>query len=251
MTGPSSSIRVRALLLAALVSGVAFPSTSSVVQADAAARGASKAVLLPQVAKYVAQLPQGFGAIPGDRKQQLDKLALFVRSKLAAGEKARLLFICTHNSRRSHMSQLWSTVAAARYGIEGVETYSGGVEVTAFNARAVAAMERAGLQIQKPEGENPHYRVGYAKNRPALEAFSKKYDDTSNPHDGFAAVMTCSQADKNCPLINGATLRVALPFEDPKVSDGTPAEAATYDERAKQIATEMFYLFSRIEPAKS
>jgi hypothetical protein len=58
--------------------------------------------------------------------------------------------------------------------------------------------------------------------------------------------MTCSEADKNCPVVRGAAVRVALPYEDPKVADGTPAEAARYDERSRQIATEMFYLFSEV-----
>ncbi|HEY6877527.1 MAG TPA: hypothetical protein VI299_05880 [Polyangiales bacterium] len=217
------------------------------VHADTGGSPKSKAVLLPQLSQYTKQLSAGFDAIPQDRKQQLEKIALFVRSKLAAGEKAKLVFICTHNSRRSHMSQLFASVAAANYGIDGVETYSGGVETTAFNPRAIAALERAGFKVENPGGDNPHYKVSYAKNRPPVEAFSKKYDDASNPHEGFVAVMTCSQADKNCPSIQGSSLRVAVPYEDPKVSDGTPEEAATYDQRAKQIATEMFYLFSRVD----
>jgi arsenate reductase len=237
-----------ALLAALYLGGAALagiPATA--VQADAGGGAKSKAVMLPQLAQYTKALSAGFDAIPQDRKQQLEKLALFVRSKVSAGEKAKLVFICTHNSRRSHMSQLFATVAAANYGIEGVETYSGGVESTAFNPRAVAALERAGFKLENPGGENPHYKVTYAKNRPPVEAFSKKYDDAFNPHEGFVAVMTCSQADKNCPSIQGSALRVAVPYEDPKVSDGTPEEAATYDRRAKQIATEMFYLFSRVD----
>ena len=220
------------------------------VRADTSASSKSKAALLPKLARYTKPLGSAFATIPEDRKQKLEKIALFVRSKRAAGEKARLVFICTHNSRRSHMSQLFATVAATSYGIDGVETFSGGVEATAFNPRAVAALERAGFQTANPGGDNPHYRVTYARDRPPVEAFSKKYDDPANPHDGFAAVMTCSQADKNCPSIQGSSLRVAVPYEDPKVSDGTPEEAATYDQRAKQIATEMFYLFSRVQPAK-
>jgi len=218
-------------------------------RADTGAQAAPKVELLPQLAAYTKALARESASIPEDRKLKLQKIALFVRSKRAAGEVAKLTFICTHNSRRSHMSQLWATVAAASYGVDGVEAYSGGVEATAFNPRAVAALERAGFRIENPGGDNPHYRVRYAKNRPPVEAFSKKYDDPFNPREGFAAVMTCSHADKNCPSIAGASLRVAVPYEDPKVSDGTPDEARTYDERAKQIAVEMFYLFSRVGAA--
>lgn len=239
-------------LAAALFAGATALAGGAVtaVRADTGGSAKSKAVMLPRLSQYTKPLSSGFDAIPPERKQHLEKIALFVRSKIAAGEHAKLVFICTHNSRRSHMSQLFASVAAANYGIDGVETYSGGVEATAFNPRAVAALERAGFKIENPGGDNPHYRVTYAKNRPPVEAFSKKYDDPFNPHDGFVAVMTCSQADKNCPSIQGSSLRVAVPYEDPKASDGTPDEAATYDQRAKQIATEMFYLFSRVDPKR-
>lgn len=206
---------------------------------------AKPATLNAPLKKYVDSLVPKIDEVPAERKQSLDKLAKFVRSKVDAGKTAKLTFICTHNSRRSHMGQLWAAVAAAHYGIGNVETYSGGTEATAFNPRAVAAMKRAGFAIESPGGDNPHYQVTFAKDAPKQECFSKKFDDAANPSEEFAAVMTCTQADKSCPVVKGAALRVAVPYEDPKVADDTPGEAAKYDERAQQIATEMLYLFSR------
>jgi arsenate reductase (thioredoxin) len=58
--------------------------------------------------------------------------------------------------------------------------------------------------------------------------------------------MTCDEADQDCPFVKGAALRISLPYEDPKVADGTPEEAARYDARSRQIATEMLYLFSKV-----
>ena len=203
--------------------------------------------LLPELRVFAESLPAGFDEIPADRKRELDKLALFLRTRQTSGETAKVVFICTHNSRRSHMGQVAATLAAAYYDIGAVEAYSGGTEVTAFNPRAVAALERLGFEIDKPGGSNPRYKVTFADNRPPIEAFSKKYDNAVNPARGFAAVMTCSHADQNCPTVSGATLRIPLHFVDPKRSDGTPSEAETYDARAKQIATEVFYAFSRIK----
>jgi hypothetical protein len=77
-----------------------------------------------------------------------------------------------------------------------------------------------------------------------LTCFSKSYEDASNPQQGYCAVMTCSHADENCPLIPGAALRISLPFEDPKAFDGTNEETARYDECCRQIAREMLYAFS-------
>ena len=204
--------------------------------------------LNPQLEAYVTRVVgEGFDAIPDERKQRLRRLAEFVGEKRAAGESADLTYICTHNSRRSHMSQLWAATAAAWYGVDGVKTFSGGTEATAFNPRAVAALERAGFEIENPGGDNPHYQVKYGPASPPMESFSKKYDDPFNPADGFAAVMTCSAADKSCPVVMGADLRVGIPYEDPKVADGTPGEAARYDERCRQIAGEMLYLFSQVK----
>jgi arsenate reductase len=244
--------RRRFLLAVSFLCLAASAPGASAVLAEGRPAAAPKGVLLPKLAQFTKSLAGEFASIPQERREKLEKLALFVRTKRDAGEQAKLTFICTHNSRRSHMSQLWASVAALSYGVDNVETFSGGVEATAFNPRAVAALERAGFKIASPAtGDNPHYRVTFAKNRPSVEAFSKKYDDAVNPHESFVAVMTCSQADKNCPSIQGSSLRVALPYEDPKLSDGTPEEAATYDARVKQIATEMFYLFSRVDAQRS
>jgi protein-tyrosine-phosphatase len=203
--------------------------------------------LLPALHDYVESLPDEFDPIPEERKQTLGQIAEFVRRERAAGRSAKLVFICTHNSRRSHMSQVWAATAAAYHGLEGIETYSGGTEATAFNPRAVAALARAGFDIPAPApADNPHYQLAYASGRASLEAFSKVYSAPSNPQAEFAAIMNCSEADEACPFVRGATFRIALAYDDPKLADGTPDERARYDERCRQIAREMFDLFAQL-----
>lgn len=216
--------------------------------ADTPTKTGEPDAMYPELSTYIESVVSDMAAIPQERKDQLKKIALFVKTKTQSNEPANLTFICTHNSRRSHLSQVWAATAAAYYGIkDGVNTYSGGTEATAFNPRAVAAIERAGFKVENPGGENPHYQVTYADGVTPMECFSKKYDDPSNANDNFAAVMTCSDADKNCPFIPGASLRVPIPYVDPKESDGSDQEAATYDERCKQIATEMFFIMSQVK----
>ena len=200
--------------------------------------------LNPGLSTYTASLEDGFGAIPLKRQELLEKIATFIRNKKRFEEPARLTFICTHNSRRSHFGQAWAQVAAYYYGVKGVECYSGGTEATAANPRTIAALQRAGFQVEMAiNGVNPQYRLIFAEGEMPVMAFSKVYDAPVNPSEDFVAVMTCTQAEEECPFIPGAALRVALPYDDPKSSDGSPAEAATYDERCRQIATEMFYIF--------
>ncbi|MCB0815108.1 MAG: hypothetical protein KDB87_18330 [Flavobacteriales bacterium] len=168
-----------------------------------------------------------------------------MKERKTAGADAELTFICTHNSRRSHLSQLWAATAAWSLGLDYVRTFSGGTEATAFNPRAVAAVERAGFQVQKPEGSNPMVAVSFTKDHEAERCWSKRYDDPANPQKDFCAVMTCSEADKNCPIVFGALDRISLPYQDPKKADGTPMEATRYDERCLQIATELWYVMQQ------
>lgn len=195
----------------------------------------------------IAALIPASRALPDDRKAELQQLAAYMNDRRAAKKPVNLLFICTHNSRRSHIAQLWASVAAAYFDLNGIAAYSGGTEVSAFNPRAVAALRRAGFLIDGGgDGANPHYQVTFAAGQVPMELFSKKYSDASNPQSDFVAVMTCAQADESCPLVEGAALRVPLHYEDPKAADGTPGEDATYDARVRQIGSEMLYLFARI-----
>ena len=199
----------------------------------------------PRLQQYVSRALLLVDEIPDERKRALGRVSEFVATKRAAREDAELVFICTHNSRRSQMGQLWAAAAAAHFEIAGVVAYSGGTEATAFNPRAVAAMQKAGFVIENPGGANPRYRVTLGEDGPVIECFSKRYDDPPNPALGFAAIMTCSEADEACPVVAGAALRVPIQYEDPKIADGRPNEADRYDERCLQIGTEMLYLFSR------
>ncbi|MEL6538765.1 MAG: protein-tyrosine-phosphatase [Bacteroidota bacterium] len=199
------------------------------------------------ITEYIELAVQGIGQIPESRIPILDQVVSFVRDQQAANLPVNLVFICTHNSRRSHFGQVWAATMASFFGIENVHTYSGGTETTAFNPRAVAALQRIGFQIHNPGGENPHYQVRFSDATEPLEAFSKVYDDPSIPTDIKAAVMTCSEADANCPFVPGARKRISLTYQDPKEADDTPEEQARYDERCLQIATEMAYVMQTLK----
>ena len=184
-----------------------------------------------------------------ERKKLLQVLIDYIKKKQAAEEEVHLNFICTHNSRRSQFAQIWAIIAANYYGID-VSCYSGGTEVTSFNERAVESLKRSGLIIFHEGDQNPTYSITYSEDSAAIEAYSKLYDASANPTTEFAAVMTCSDADANCPFIPGAKKRIPLHYEDPKEFDESPEEETMYDERSKQIASEMFYVFSQINDNK-
>src|SRR5882757_7571084 len=207
----------------------------------------SNANLLPALRPYVNEVAGEVATLSPERKQVLNEIATDISGRLKARKPANLTFICTHNSRRSHMSQIWAATAAYYYGIENVHTFSGGTQATACNCRTVAAMRRVGFDIEDAtSGDNPIYLVRYATDRPVIRAYSKLYNGDANPNRDFIALMTCSVADKSCPVVQGASSRYAIHYVDPRLCDDTPTETTAYNERCREIALEMFYIMSEV-----
>ncbi|KAA2222966.1 MULTISPECIES: arsenate-mycothiol transferase ArsC [Chryseobacterium] len=186
--------------------------------------------------------------ISEDRKATLAPLVDFIQKRVEEQKEVTINFICTHNSRRSHLSQVWAQVASVYYNLSNVICYSGGTEETAMFPKVVETLQEQGLFINKiSDTENPVYTIKYDEDKHPIIGFSKRYDSSFNPTSGFVAIMTCSQADGGCPFIAGADKRIPITFEDPKISDNTPEQTAVYNERSLQIGAEMFYVFSQIK----
>lgn len=185
-----------------------------------------------------------------ERKTVLNEVIQLLTEYFSEVDDPELTFICTHNSRRSHLSQVWAQVASEFYDLGNlrVQTYSGGTEATACNPRTVNAFRRAGFSVVKStDTDNPKYLLQFAENRPAMELFSKVYDQEGNPTHNYAAIMTCDHADQNCPIVRGCNKRISFPFVDPKVADDTNQESMTYDNRLREIGRELFYVFRNVE----
>ena len=183
-----------------------------------------------------------------NRKEILKPLIDYIQNKVECQQEIRLNFICTHNSRRSHLSQVWAQVMAFHFGIENVYCYSGGTEATAMFPKVGETLTNQGFLIQKlSENSNPVYAVTFSENQHPIICFSKTFDDTFNPKSGFAAIMTCSSADEGCPFITGAEKRFPIRYDDPKAFDETDLMNAKYAERSIEIASEMYYIFSKIK----
>jgi arsenate reductase (thioredoxin) len=198
---------------------------------------------LSKTIKSVAEIP-----VSEERKEILNALVDYIQSKVTNHEEVRLNFICTHNSRRSHLSQIWAQTMAFHFGIKNVFCYSGGTEATAMFPKVGETLQNQGFQIEKlSEEKNPVYAVKFDENEHSLICFSKVFDATFNPQSHFSAIMTCSQADEGCPFIAGAEKRLPIRYDDPKAFDGTEFMNAKYAERSLEIASEMHYVFSQIK----
>lgn len=191
---------------------------------------------------------QNFENISPERRSLLQPLVDYIQQKVEDKEPVNINFICTHNSRRSHLAQIWAQTAAAYFDIPNVHCYSGGTEETALFPTVAETLRQQGFSVLKiADNNNPIYAIKCSDNALPIIGFSKKYDHAFNPAAAFAAVMTCSQADGGCPFIAGAEKRIPITYEDPKISDGTALQSKVYTERSEEIATEMFYVFSQIK----
>ncbi len=210
-----------------------------------------KSDLFSSIQNYCEEVEQNFDSIKQERKQLLLNLSEYITGKLADGESAKIIVICTHNSRRSHLGQIWLSVAADYYGVTGIQTFSGGTEATAFNPNAIQALEKVGFGINADDKEtqNPRYSITWSEDQKPYVAFSKKYEEAPNPASGFVAVMVCSEADEGCPFVPGTDFRLSLPFDDPKAFDGTDQQDQKYDERCREIATQMLFVLKHVQIA--
>ena len=187
-------------------------------------------------------------SISKERHLVLKPLIEFIQAKVDANQEIRLNFICTHNSRRSHLSQIWAQTLASYYNLKNVTCYSGGTEATALFPAVTETLKQTGFQVQTvSKGENPVYAIKYDENEQPIIGFSKRYDDNFNPKNHFAAIMTCSQADEGCPFVMGAEKRIPITYEDPKAFDNSTQQMEKYMERSLQIALELKYVYSQIK----
>lgn len=195
---------------------------------------------------YCASLIRQFDTIPSHRQTLLRELSDYIATQIAMQKDINLLFVCTHNSRRSHFGQIWAAVAADFFDVQAVHAFSGGTESTCFNENAIEALRSLGFDINATtDTNNPVYHVIFSENQ-TITCFSKCYDDNVNPHANFAAIMTCSDAEQNCPVIFGADKRIGICYDDPKAFDNTPMQETAYHARCEQIAIEMLFVFAQL-----
>lgn len=206
-------------------------------------------LVLASLQETIKNVKQNF--IAPERKLLLDDLVSIIQQKMNKNEAIHLNFICTHNSRRSHLAQIWAQTMAYYFKVKNVFCYSGGTETTALFPMIVETLTKQGLQIEKKDDSiNAHYAIKYAEKELPIIAFSKLVNDKINPKNNFVAIMTCTQAEKDCPLVLGAEKRIVISYEDPKIFDGTAQQVQKYEERSLQIATEMYYIFTQLEIKK-
>lgn len=200
-------------------------------------------ILNEQVSSLTSSLREQYDKIDFDRKVELIDLSEIITQEIHFNKAVHLNFICTHNSRRSQLAQIWMKTAALHFGIDNVFTYSGGTEATAFNHRMVTALQGEGFEIEKlDETKNPKYKLELSEEEMHNIFYSKVYDDPANPQSGYLAIMVCDAANEACPLVTGSKEKHSLTYTDPKSFDDSPKESEMYTQKVHEIGREMLFL---------
>ena len=114
-------------------------------------------------------------------------------------EKARVLFLCTHNSARSQMAE----GLLRHLGGDRFEAYSAGTQATHVRPLAIRAMDEIGVDISGQESKTLDRYLG-------------------KPFDYVIAV--CDDANEACPFFPGAERRLHWSVADPSAAEGTDEE---------------------------
>lgn len=182
-----------------------------------------------------------------ERKNLLLKIAKGISLEYKKEGVVNLNFICTHNSRRSQLGQVWGFFAANYFNLN-ISSFSGGTEVTAFYRNTVKTLQSVGFSFHLANfsHQNPKYVISFEGTSKSIFGFSKRFDNEENLKP-FIAITTCNNADANCPFIPDAIDRFHLPFVDPKSSDSTDLQDESYLKTNQQIAAEVYFIFAEVK----
>ena len=111
----------------------------------------------------------------------------------------RVLFLCTGNSCRSQMAEGWGR----NLGGGVLDARSAGIEAHGKNARAIAVMREAGVDISTQESTML----------------------TQNLLEWAEVLVTvCGHADEHCPVLPPGKRKIHWPLPDPAKATGTETE---------------------------
>jgi len=211
-------------------------------------RHTSKGKLYPILNEYVKELYREFRDIPEERRFRLNEIVDYVQNQRMLNKNPQLLFISSNQASIGQMIQIWAETAAYYYGLTGIKTYSGGMNPQGISTSTIVSLERAGFIVYRSNIEGVDlYKVKYSYNLRPIQIFPKKIDYRINPRADYMAIMVERSADINISRVRGTHDRLSLPYNDPLQYEDSAMEDGAYDHLCRQIALEMFYVFSQLK----
>lgn len=184
---------------------------------------------------YISETIDNFSLSPG-RVDMLEKIATTLFKIKSTQDELNVVFVCTHNSRRSHMAQVMFAAMVEHLEIDHTNSFSAGTEATEVHPLTISSLQEVGFDVVKKDSTHK-----LTSGDMSLDLFSKKYDHPSIKSP-FVAIMVCDEADNSCPTLPQAVKRFSLPYKDPKSADGTEVEQKVYATTLYKIGEEMAIL---------
>lgn len=200
------------------------------------------------IVSKINQLEGQVNLITAKRKEELKHLAELIVSEYDDYGEVDIIVICTENSLRSQLVQLWVKSISENYNLDFLNAFSGGTKVTSFNSNMVNALSDYGFSIEKLNDiENPGYLISQSEDDKSTDVmFSKLYDDEFNPEYDFIALIVCDVAAENCPVVEDSSHRLVLPYENVKQFDNTEEQLDKYKEKIEEIGREMMFMIMNV-----
>ncbi|NJN27464.1 MAG: hypothetical protein HC819_16570 [Cyclobacteriaceae bacterium] len=203
--------------------------------------------LYPILNEYIKDFPKEFRKIPEERRYRLNEMVYYLEEQEKNRNAWQLMFISSNQSTVGQMAQVWAKIAAYYFGLEKLQTFSGGLQAEPISVNTILALEKAGCIVYKNDlnGLNV-YQVKYAYNINPIILYPKKTDHVKNPANDFMAVFVNEHADMNMRNVRGTFNRLLLPYEDLSAYDGSAIDTRQYEESNRKMAVEMFYVFAQL-----
>tara|TARA_Y100001949_G_C15986510_1_gene330879 strand:+ start:2001 stop:2567 length:567 start_codon:yes stop_codon:yes gene_type:complete len=167
------------------------------------------------------------------RKKRLDNIASVINENL--NKTRSIVFLCTHNSRRSQICEVWGKVFAEIYR-KKININSAGAFKTVVHSQVYESIVKCGLVVDNKK------EIFFDKKKFKLN--SKTIDSLTMKN--FIAVMTCSNAEKSCPNDPRSIRNIKMFFNDPRIYDETDKMSREYLNTTIYIAEELNYIFKNI-----
>lgn len=186
-----------------------------------------------------------FNSFSKKRLKILDQLMVYLKELVAKKLELNVIFVCTHNSRRSQFAQFWLDTFLHNFGIENYNIFSAGTVETEVHKNVISVIEHYGFTVTKDsEINNKKYKIALGKGY-EINLFSKEITSVLEAGLGsFVLIFVCDSAYENCPFVIENQKHFSLTFEDPGRYDEDLNALEYYQKCAYKIAAEMHYLAS-------
>ncbi|UBM58093.1 hypothetical protein LAG90_14900 [Marinilongibacter aquaticus] len=181
-----------------------------------------------------------FETISRTRKTELGRLAQFIKEKANKEQEVSVNFIGESNSHRSILAQAWASLYAFVFHLP-IRVFSSGLETVSVDADVLNSLKKQGFRVYGKGGDEETHFVWFSHDADPIVLYSKLLNDPINPTHNYVAILTYPQLESD------DLKRADIVFEmKPTEALEGPRADELFDSWAKQIGTEVAYVFNQL-----